>query len=235
MKRLMLGLFLFALCSVVLGQSRHVKNDTTFLFREINKKEHYYHAIYIERNKESASYKRLLDFQFDKDENKAYKREYEGLKQNHPEPLKKVKLSGLPKEWMPIYLYKGKYYIYSPSEWADVDRRIISDSTLLYSNFEISIEPFIAFKKTEKYTYLLKTRSYYPKPHTSQITIHIIDPKNKIAVWCNPSLPVKDRYGLYVVRDCAKNFDMVDNYFSEGKMPEFMFDKINYAKLLKGK
>ncbi len=79
-------------------------NDTTFLLRETSKI--YYHAVYIERNRQSTYYKWLLDFKFDSTENAGFNESNQYLKQKHPAPFKKYDLSDLPKEWMPIYSYK---------------------------------------------------------------------------------------------------------------------------------
>jgi hypothetical protein len=210
------------------------KSDTTFLLKERDKKS--YHIVYIERNRESIFYKNLLDFSItNKFDLKEYKENNIRVKKENPAPFKVYDLKDLPKEWMPIYRYKNKYYIYNPAEWGSIDRRVITDSTIMFWSMEApERQPFINAKRIGKDTYQLKFHSLYPDTVIKNITIHIIDPKNKIAVWEDLTEAPQYRYGLYVPRENAANFDLIVNYCEQHKTDEFEFDKIDYKALLKG-
>ncbi|WP_121197150.1 hypothetical protein [Mucilaginibacter gracilis] len=206
--------------------------DTTFISRK--KTKDYYWAIYIEKNRQSKKYKNLLDFKMNKWDAKNYKESLDSLKKRK---IIKIKaLAGLPKEWLPLYLYKGKYYIYYPCEWDNGDRRILTDSTLVDPSMEGPIpRPLQTVKKINANTYYLQLKAFYSiGPPISTLIIHIIDAKNNIAVWEDTSQQGPYRYGLYVAKQSAANFDMVVNYCDNNRVPEFEFDKIDYTALLKG-
>src|ERR1700739_3393054 len=61
--------------------------DTTFLLREAKKG--FYHAVFIEKNRESKVYKRLLDFKYDHYDSVDYNENYKILKVKFKKPLKK--------------------------------------------------------------------------------------------------------------------------------------------------
>jgi hypothetical protein len=215
------------------------QTDTIFISRE--KSKDYYHKVYIEKNRLSPFYKDLMDFKMEKFELEAYKQNCLELKKHFPSHLKKYDLTGLPKEWIPLYKYKGKYYIYYPSEEGNMGRRIITDSSMVYWFMDgPDPEPILSAKKINENNWYLDINSYCKnisglkdRPD-AKLTIHIIDPKNKIAVWEDASQPKVDRYELYVPKIYAKNFDMIVNYCLQNKTEEFEFDNIDYPTLLKG-
>jgi predicted transcriptional regulator len=210
------------------------KSDTTFLLREVTKDD--YHAVYIDHNRQSAAYKRLLNFNLNKYDVNDYRENYRIMKSRHHAPLKKFNLAGLLKQWMPLYLHKGKYYIYSPSEWGTIDRRILTDSTMMYWFMDgLTPEPYQQVKKINNHTYAFKLHSFYTdNPGNTTIIIHIIDPKNQIAIWEDTGEKGASHYGLYIPRQNARNFDLIVNSCLTEKTNEFEFDKVDYAKLLKG-
>lgn len=207
--------------------------DTTFLLRE-DKKE-FYHAVFIDKNRESKVYKRLLDFKYDHDDSIAYNENYKILKVKFKKPLKKYDVAALKQGWLPLYAYKGKYYLYAPSDWGNAGQRILTDSTLIYWGMEgPDPKPLLSFKKINDSKYSLTSQPFYQFVKHSNINIYIIDPKNKVAVWEDMALPADYRYGLYVPVQYAQNFDMVHNYCKTDRMPEFVFDKIDFKALIKG-
>lgn len=208
------------------------RHDTTFIFRKVTKDQ--YHAVYIERDRRSKKYTRLLNFKMDKWDADGYQQSLLLLKKQ--KPFKTKLPTGLPKEWMPLYLYKGKYYIYYPSEWGEIGRRMITDSTLVYWSMDTpEPEPIQAAEKINEHTFYIRSKAFFiPHPPVSKLIIHIIDVKNGVAVWEDTSLSGNDRYGLYVSKQKARNFDMIVNYCREYKVDEFQFDKINHPALLKG-
>lgn len=209
--------------------------DTIFISRD------YYHKVYVEQNRQSPFYSNLMDFKMDKSELDEYKGNYRSLKKDFPAPLTKYDLQGLPKEWIPLYKYKGKYYVYSPSEEGNEGRRIITDSTMVYWFMDgPNPQPLLSVKRIKENIWYLNVNSYFkhingfPDRPDAKLIIHIIDPKNKIAIWEDKNQPETDRYELYIPKACAQDFDMIVNRSLQTKVPEFQFDKIDYNALLKG-
>jgi uncharacterized protein (UPF0333 family) len=219
--------------STIAFPAKIVETDTTFISREVTN--NYYHAVYIEKNRKSKDYKNLLNFKMAKWDADGYKENLTYLKKH--EAIKTKVLVNLAKEWMPLYKYKGKYYIYSPSEWGNIDRRILTDSTLIYWSMESPTPaPFQVVKKINQHTYFIQSKAFYldEKPF-SKLTIHIIDVKKNITIWESTLSNGSKHYGLYVARQNAANFDMIVNYCNEHKVMEFQFDQIDYLALLKGR
>jgi len=207
--------------------------DTAFIVREAGKG--FYHTVYIEKNKAASSYKALLDFKYDHDDSVAYKANYKILKVRNPKPLKKYNLAGLPNTWLPLNLYKGKYYLYAPCNWGNIGIRTLTDSTLTYYSTDgPDIKPLLNFKKINPEKYEFQSKPFYQFVRSSNITIYIINPKKMIAVWEDRSLPVDYRYKLYVAKEQAGNFDMIVNDCKTGRTTEFDFDKVNFKVLIKG-
>jgi len=210
------------------------KVDTNFILKE--KTGDYYHIVFIERNRKSEYYNRLMDFSMSEFGLQDYKGNLTGLKKRYPKHLKKYNLPGLPKEWIPLYAYKGKYYVYIPMEAGELGRKIITDSTLIYWFMDGRYpERIQSFKKTGKNVWNFQIHSPYIDQKNVQIIIHIIDPINQIAIWENTGYHGNGRYELYIPKNKAKNFDVIVNECKQGKLGEFNFDSVDYRSLLKSK
>ena len=213
----------------------HLKkiNDTVFISKGIISK--YCHAVYIEPNHQSKKYETVLDFKMDCNENEEYLENYRALKKRIKYPLKTYNLINLPKEWVPLYRYKSKYYTYYPSDPGNLGRRILTDSTMIYWYMDgPSLKPFRTVKQINGCTWYFKIHPTRLDNNDAELIIHVIGSKNKIAVWENTSAPAAYRYELYVPRENAGNFDMIVNECKQNKEPEFLFDEIDFAALLKG-
>lgn len=207
--------------------------DTVFLEKE--HKGNFYHAVFIEKNRAAKSFKGLLNFSYDHNDSIAFNEYLKILKVRNHAPLKKYSIATVPAEWLPLYLYKGKYYLYEPSNSGNTGRRALTDSTLTYWNTDgPEPKPLLDFKKTGKQRYSLRSLPYYQFVKKSTINIYIIDPAKNLAVWEDTSLPADYRYGLYVPKEHAKEYDLVSTYCSTGKSTEFKFDKIDFKSLIKG-
>ncbi len=134
-------------------------NDTIFLYRETNTAEYYhYHAIYIDTNHHSREYNRLTDFKFGSYEDD-FQSNYNSIKEIYPSGYKVKNKTNLPKNWLPVYKYKGNYYLYLPSEGGYLGRLIINDSSWVDWGIEGPFPfPFQAIKQKTRdiIQYLLK-------------------------------------------------------------------------------
>ncbi|GGH13813.1 hypothetical protein [Mucilaginibacter phyllosphaerae] len=207
--------------------------DTAFIVKEKGKD--FYHAVYIEKDRNARVYKALLDFKYDHNDSVAYKANYRVLKIRNRKPLKKYDLEGLPNDWLPLNLYKGKYYLYAPCNWGNAGIRHLTDSTLNYYNADgPDPKPILDFKKQTDRKYNLVSMPFYQFVRSSNITIYVIDPKNWITVWEDRSLPLDYRYRLFVAKEHAASYDMIVNNCKTERTLEFDFEKVNFKKLIKG-
>jgi len=207
-------------------------NDTIFVYRKITKE--FYHAIYINKNRKTIEYKWLSDFSFDENELQTYKAYFKNYIEKQDGIYKKVNATELPKNWIPIYQYQNKFYLYGPSDWGNADKRIINDSSFViwYMDGPVPI-PLISVKQDSN-KYLLEMKGYFNKVDKKQrLVIHQIDQKTKLSVFEFLDNSEKYRYQLYVPKESINHFDMIVNYCEHQKQLEFKFDEINFKALIK--
>jgi len=204
--------------------------DTAFLLKEHHAD--YYQVAYIEKNRNSAEYKGLLDFRLDSTENEEYRENCKALYKNAVRGSKKYKMTGLPRHWLPIYKHAGKYYLYSPSESGVEGRLMVTDTTVCFMYLD-GYYPEIILAVTNQGDKNWRFNVFSPISGMHQIIVHTIDPKTHLAVWGDLNRG-DNRYNLYVPSEYANNFDMVVNRDrGDVKVTEFNFDKIDYKALLK--
>lgn len=195
----------------------------------------YYHAVYIDRNKNSEHRKMLTDFSFHEEDNKTYLSVKSSIEEKIPGSFNEQKMFDLPQNWLPLYQYKDKYYLYAPSDWGNAHRCIINSREFISWYMEGPYPfPFSSVKKLSNHQYILTVLNPFESiSFSTQIIIHIIDPATKLAVFEYTDWEDDYRYQLYVSVDHADSFDLVVNYCEDQKVMEFDFDKIDYAKLIK--
>ncbi len=209
-----------------------IDNDTIFLKREVTK--HYYHAIFIDTTRDSKYYDRLTDFEFGTFDLQSYEGNYKYFKGQNPKAYKKVNSTEIPKNWIPVYLYKNHYYLYAPSDWGSARKRIINDSAFVYWYMDGPMPiPLTSVRKLEKDKYIIEMTDFFNKePTIRKLTIHQIEPKTGLSIFEFVDEPKKYKYQLYVPIESAKQFDMIVNYCDKQKQSEFNFDQIDFAQLL---
>jgi hypothetical protein len=213
----------FSLCA---SAQTTVVPDTTFLLRET--KGDVYHAIFIDTAKASLYYDYITTFQFDEIDSASYQASLDcmGILS-----FMKYNDFGLPKQWNLLYTYKNAYYLYSPSDYVNNYRILISDST--YTDY-YGTGPFahkinsLTKINNKTYTFDLSSCNDIQK----KVIIHIIDPQKGIAIFEDPAADKDDRYVLMVRTDKAKEFPIIVN-FSPQKEAEYKFDEPDYEQLLK--
>lgn len=212
-------------------------NDTQFLERVIADTPYpFYHAVYIDSNRNADNYNFITDFSFTTSENLDY---YLNDFKKRKIRMTPIASPDLPNEWIPLYLYKNKYYVYEPSEAGALCRRILNDSLLVFW-FMDGPMPYVvrSITKTGKQSWQVQTKDYiiqeegYVRPEI--LHIYMIDPVKKIAVWEYKSQNGKQyNYELVVAKESAKEFDIIINYCATNKMLEFEFDQPDFARLVK--
>ena len=203
--------------------------DTIFLLKKHSAD--YYQVAYIEKNRNSPAYKELLDFRLDSDENEEYRENCKALYKKAVRGSKKYKMTGLPRQWLPVYDHAGKYYLYSPSEDGAQGRLMVTDTTICFMYMDgYYPEQILSATTYDDKNWSINVFSSISGRH--QIIVHTVDPKTHLAVWGNLNRG-DNRYQLYVPREYANNFDMVVNRDRGNvKVSEFNFDEIDFQKLL---
>ncbi|MES2111518.1 MAG: hypothetical protein V4577_22360 [Bacteroidota bacterium] len=208
-------------------------NDTDIITSDTAKGEHYF--VYIQHNHQSPEHNGLLEFKPDSIESAEYREAYKILKDSLHTKFKTFGLKGLPTQWVELNLYKGKYYLYFPSDFGNAIRKMVTDSTIVDWGMEGPIPSAISTVVSPGINnWTIGSRAYYNKS-VVYTTIDIIDPKNKTAVWTQTGYDGKKYYQLFVPKENARNFDMIVSYCRDHKTGEFNFDKIDYPALLKQK
>jgi hypothetical protein len=206
--------------------------DTLFLL-----KEHYadsYQVAYVEKNRNSPDYKDLLNFSLNADENEEYRENCKALYKNAVKGSKKYKMTGLPRQWLPVYKHADKYYLYSPSEDGAQGRLMLTDTTVCFMYLD-GYYPEQILSATNEGAGNWRLSAFSSTNGGHPIIVHTIDSKTHLAVWGDLNTG-DNRYQLYVPREYANNFDMVVNRDRGNvKVPEFNFDKIDFQKILKNR
>jgi hypothetical protein len=200
--------------------------DTTFLERDTANGN--YQAIFIDTAKSSLYYDYINTFKFDEIDSASYQPSVDCLK---PFSYINNDIFGLPKRWLSLNIYKGNYYLYSPSDYMNNYRAAITDSTYIgYNNQGPQAEKIKAITKTNEKTCRLELSAC--DQSAAELFIHIIDPQRGIAVFEFPYAPIADRFILMVDAAKAKEFPIIVNYGTV-KFAEFKFEQPNFDRLLK--
>jgi len=221
---------LFFAAVTIYGSAAHAQADTVFIHREYT--DDIYHAIYIDDHKESRYYDRIADFSFSKQDTLSYLESLETLK-----GLKRRSLSrALPRQWCELRAYKGKYYLYAPSDWGTNSRLIITDSTLIEFNMDGPYASRIdSTGSPGRNTWEFRLTAF--DHFRTKLRIHIIDPKSQVAVFESIAEGQNGPgyYRLMVAAARVRDFPIIVNYCKEAKRREFEFEKPDFQQLLGAK
>ncbi len=180
--------------------------------------------IYIDPSRSSRYYNAICDFSVDKEEFRSY----------YAVPSKKKKVpNDLPREWIPLYLYNGDYYLYAPCEWV-IDKYKITDSVLISygwmdGDYGFSYEKIIRHSDS---FYSIDGIEDKPFAAWSAIAIYIIDNQQGLAVFEYKYEDRTSRYGLKVRADKARQFPIII-HDCKWKQLEYEFEEPDYEALLK--
>lgn len=223
---------LFCFCTLIslfnnLALSQESNVDTNFILRENGL---YYHAIFIDSNKSSHFYSELENNTKSPFDSTFYFDGLVRLRKNKIK-IKHQSINTIAQDWMPLYLYKGKYYNYYPSDGMYTNWIKISDSIFLtYAGGEMitsSITKLIKKSITEfQFTLTGETGS------KENVNVIVIDSKNGVAIFEYPKRKFA-KYELRITTNKIRKFPVIVNYCTEQKQEEFKFDIPNFLQLLK--
>lgn len=223
-----LSLTIFFIC---IGFSTDAQ-DTLFIKRRIADTPYaLYHAIFIDTSKNSVFRNRITDYQFNEFDSTTY---FDGLAcLERPRQQRRFSsIKQLPRNWVPLFQYKGKYYTYHASDWCCIFRFRITDTTTMDHGVEGPEPSWIKqIKDHGKGKFTIERSSLFGG---DTVTIHIIDPKRGIAILNFSSSPYTGGHQqLMVDANRAHLFPTIVNYCETDRMEEVEFDPIDFSKLLK--
>jgi hypothetical protein len=203
-------------------------SDTAFLLREFQGGKSY-HAVFVERNKNSSGYTRLTDMPND---TAGYYVRLTETKDSLRLAIRRFQLGALAGAWYPLMLYKGKYYLYSPCDGATTQWFRFTDSTMLDQFHDWGMMPSVLTKVTSTRT---NTEVEFSNLETgkSRLTVHFIDPVRGIAVFDRATAFPGHNYALMISERKLRNFPVIANYCPYNKDSEWDFETPDYNRLLK--
>ncbi|NCI48599.1 hypothetical protein GWC95_01600 [Sediminibacterium roseum] len=205
------------------------KKDTVFLMKNFTS-EGNRHIIYIESNPKSWAYTKALEKDFDPETYNMFLKdaveEYKAVPGKH-------KLPQFSKNWYPLYLYKGKYYVYYPSDNCVNNWVSINDSTVVLTAGCEGPYPAVIQQITMKEQNKLTMDLTDPIFGRVTMTIHLINLQRGIAIIESKLSSGEIKYQLVVDEKKFRSFPIIVNYNPKEKSHEFEFEPIDYQKLLR--
>ncbi|MDF2456307.1 MAG: hypothetical protein K0R51_2300 [Cytophagaceae bacterium] len=186
------------------------------------------HSIYIENDRTSTYYNKILDFGFGGFDQASYDNSLEYLKEKNI-VLSKTHIIDLPTEWITLKQYKDKFYVYHPCDFLFHYKVSINDTTFIdWTGEGTNGSKIISYNKINDQAMELKLTGIYEPSRT--LIIHWIDRINGIAVFENT---VNNDYNLMIDASKIKKVPIIINYCPTQKEMELEFDTPDYKKLLK--
>lgn len=202
--------------------------DTFFLKRVVTDTPYkIYHAIFIDTG---MSFKtRLLNFNFSNYDSATY---FGELKAMPYLPGIKTSIKEFPKKWIALYQWKGKYYLYHPSDFGNHYRFEITDSTSIDFTME-GPEPsrLINVTMPSPSKVIITRKNLWDGQH---LEIKMIDKRKGIAVFTFGPTKFNNTPHRVLMVDAMKAhlYSIIVNYCATDKQSEFDFDKVNFKSLL---
>ncbi|RZK25152.1 MAG: hypothetical protein EOO43_06245, partial [Flavobacterium sp.] len=157
-------------------QNEKEQRDTIFL-RKPNSDGH---SVYIDKAGRASPYFTILknlDYTYADEQ---YNLDIKALWKFRKPALKPVNLGKLPRNWVPLHMYKGKYYVYSPSNRTQL-KISLNDSTLISKGMERSLDIIDNVHQKGENVYEVMTTDY--QGQIRLFKIHLIDKYRGIAVF----------------------------------------------------
>ncbi|HYG16464.1 MAG TPA: hypothetical protein VEC12_11975 [Bacteroidia bacterium] len=219
---------------VILSRVSLFGQDTAFILKEtVNGA---YHAIFIDSNKNSTYYNRIASFGLNSSDSALYSESVKYLNEKYPGTFKKVNFD-LPRQWVPLHYYQGKFYLYSPNDYMSNYLVGISDTTYIDYTGEGPVASRISsFTQMDSNTYEFSVVAWTQPDRT--ITIHILDKETGLAVFDDANAvvdPASHGYSVMVPAENIRQFPIIVNYGIQKFMEFRDFTEPDYKELLSEK
>ena len=211
--------------------AQDLKKDTVFILKDTTTKKS--HSIFIVNNKESEFYEQITDFHFGSYDQESYNYSIDYLKE---QKLKLAKSNPvIPwKNWVILKQYKGRFYVYHPSDFINHFQQSVNDTTFIDWTGEGPVaNKIIAQKKIDKKTYEFKLTGIFEQDR--KLIVHIIDAKKGIAVFEETTGTGDKTYSLMIAADKIKTVPIIVNYTPRQKEKELEFEVPDYKNFLRKK
>lgn len=220
-----LFIVLFMLSNNIHGQ------DTTFIFRNMEKE--FYHAIYIESNKDYKYFKNIKQFSLHGSDSIGMLLSVEEELKQYKQKISHSKIDSIfPRVWYQLNAYKNHLYLYEPNDNGFNTNKVLSDSCLINFNMDGPYPILIdSVKQIGKTALHLFTKTYY-KPDVDTISIYILDWERKIALFDYHNPYLLNRYRLMVAAETSNTFSVIVNYSKYRKCFEYQFSPIDFEPYL---
>lgn len=208
--------------------AQKTKPDTNFIVREFDRGS--YHAVFIEKDTASAYYDHLRDFSWNKFDSASYENSLKWIFKDqllkmthHPHVI----IRG---NWSQLFEYHGSYYLYAPSDWGNLCRVSINDSTFIQYNMDGPYASLITgcWGRAPK---SLDLDLAGATTVLDYVRVHNINHIAGTALFEYHSRNGTSRFEFMVSDDRANYFPVVVNYSHDRKMAEFAFDTLNVKKV----
>lgn len=215
------------LCGSMALFAQAVKRDTTFLLKTNATNQH---AIFIEPNKYAPFYDDIADFFINGCCDPSYQNSLTALYDRHLQ-LGRVATADFPKQWIVLQQYKGRFYLYRPSDFYTHFQIGLTDTAWVdYTGEGPIANKILSFAKKNKCTYVFGLTGIYDTMRT--ITVQIINRQKGIAVFKEDANGLGPHYYLMVDARKRRQFPLIVNYCKTQKQREFNFDEPNFEQLL---
>jgi len=163
----------------------------------------------------------------------SYKHSTDWLQQQNHEFIKKKPLVPWLK-WVPLNLYKGKFYVYRPCDFYNHFNQSINDTSFIDWTVEgPAANKIVEQKKIDTITFEYELIGIYSQQR--KVVIHMIDTENGIAVFEEISDETENFFYLMIAADKIKNVPIIVNHCPTQKQLELLFEEPNFQTLLNNK
>ncbi|MBE7174811.1 MAG: hypothetical protein INR69_00315 [Mucilaginibacter polytrichastri] len=209
--------FFFCMLCVPLSICAQGKTDTVFLMKET--KDGNTHSVYIDPAPAARIYESLAAFPVD---TASYNEQISWIKSKSPGKWKtQLKDIPLPRKWVEVKTYRSKMYLYRPCDMSANTPLMFTDSTVVFSGFEIGVAYVKQVKKLGENSWELGMTS--ASVRVSAIRIRYFDQEKGLAEFAF----VTDDGGwkeIMVDADRMKAFPVIVHDCPVDRWPEFVFE-----------
>ena len=205
--------------------------DTTFIFRNLEKD--FYHAIYIDSNKDYKYFSNIKQFSLHGHDSAGMHLSLQEELKYKKQKINHSKIDSLfPKVWYQLNAYNKQLYLYEPNDNGFNTNKVLSDSCLINFNMD-GADPILidSVKQVGKTALHLYSQRHF-RPQRDTISIYILDWERKIALFDYHNPYLENRYRLMVAAETSNTFSVVVNYSKNRKRFEYQFDPIDFKPYL---
>jgi len=155
------------------------------------------------------------------------------IKENYQQNMVINEISGFPRKWNSVYVYKDRFFLYGPSDWMMNTGYYISDSVIYITKSDPNDLYFILdFKQKSTELTEISIINYFGE--RNKIQIQLIDQKYGLYVWTffNKESNIQTQYLMQDSKFSKKLPMIVCDCGDEKCLLEFDFNEPNFNKLM---